>query len=163
MILLTPSLLEFYKYISLICSVLITLFLLLHDWVDIYPLNDLTTFNKHCSLRNKVLMTIVNTPFFIMYTIILLSYWSTPFSWYAKIYLILCNALFSIGIIFSWWAPYLFGFPVEQTKELHKTHGSTHTFLPLIGNNPVPNTLHVIFHIIFLINMITTIIFVSLT
>ena len=150
------SLLEYCQYISLACSVLITLFLLLHDWIDIYPLNDLAIFNKHCSLRNKVLMTIVNTPFFIIYTALLLFYWSTPFSWYAASYLIVCNVLFCIGIIFSWWAPYLFGWPVEQTKELRETHGTTHNFLPRIGNNPIPDTLHVIFHLVFIINMIAT-------
>jgi len=149
-------LLECCKYISLISSGFITLFLLLHDWINIYPLNDLTTFNKHCSLRNKIVMTCVNTPFFIIYTTTLLYYWATPFSWYAKIYLIICNALFSIGIMFSWWLPYFFGWPTEQTKELRETHSSTHTFLPAIGNNPIPNTLHVIFHLIFFINIITT-------
>ena len=156
MTLITPSLLELCKYISLTCSVLITLFLLLHDWIDIYPLNDLATFNKHCSLRNKILMTVFNTPFFIIYTAILLCYWSTPLSWYGMTYLIICNVLFSIGIICSWWAPYLFGWPVEQTKELRETHGTTHTFLPAIGNNPIPNTLHIIFHLVFFINMIAT-------
>jgi len=148
--------LELCKYVSLTCSLLITLFLLLHDWVNIYPLNDLETFNEHCSLRNKILMTVVNTPFFIVYTFILLYYWSTPFSFYAKAYLIVCNALFSMGIIFSWWLPYLFGFPIAQVKDLHKTHGTTHTFLPPIGNNPIPNTLHVIFHTIFVVNIIAT-------
>jgi len=156
------SLLELCQYTSLISSILITLFLLLHDWIDIYPLNDLETFNKHCSLRNKILMTVVNTPFFIVYTAILLLYWSTPLPFYAKTYLIICNTLFSIGILFSWWLPYFFGWPSEQTKELRETHSSTHTFLPQIGNNPTPNTLHVIFHAVFFINFIATIILISL-
>jgi len=144
------------KYISLISSSLIILFLLFHDWIDIYPLNDLETFNKHCSLRNKILMTLINTPFFIIYTGILLYYWSAPIPWYANAYLIMCNLLFLIGIIFSWWLPYFFGRPATQVKELHETHGTTHTFLPAIGNNPTPDTLHLIFHLVFIINMITT-------
>lgn len=151
---------ELCKYISLICSSCIILFLALHDWIDMYPLNDLETFNKHCSLRNKILMTVINTPFFIIYTAILLSYWTTPFSFWAKIYLIVCNALFLFGIIFSWWLPYFFGWPASQVKELQESHGTTHTFLPAIDNNPVPNTLHVIFHIVFVVNMITTMIII---
>jgi hypothetical protein len=147
---------ELCKYISLACSSLITLFLLLHDWIDIYPLNDLETFNKHCSLRNKILMTIINTPFFIIYTGILVYYWATPIPLYAHAYLIMCNVLFLIGIIFSWWLPYFFGRPISQVKELHETHGTTHTFLPAIGNNPTPDTLHVIFHLVFIMNVITT-------
>lgn len=142
--------------ISLISSIFITLFLLFHDWIDIYPLNDLATLNKHCSLRNKILITIINTPFFIVYTLILLWYWSTPFPFHAKLYLILCNVLFGIGIIFSWWIPYLFGWPIQQVKELQKIYSSTHTFLPRIGSNPTPNTLHVIFHVMFFINFIAT-------
>lgn len=141
-------------HISLICSCFITLFLALHDWINIYPLNDLETFNKYCSLRNKILMTIINTPFFIIYTILILYYWSAPMPWYAQAYLIVCNLLFLTGIIFSWWLPYFCGFPITQAQELHKSHGTTHTFLPAIGNNPIPNTLHVIFHAIFIINMI---------
>ncbi|HJZ24325.1 MAG TPA: hypothetical protein VJ201_07765 [Candidatus Babeliales bacterium] len=154
---LTPvSLLELCKYTSLVCSSLITLFLTLHDWIDIYPLNDLATFNKHCSLRNKILMTIINTPFFIIYTALLLYYWSTPISSYAAAYLIICNLLFFTGIMFSWWLPYLFGFPASQVEDLHKSHGTTHTFLPTIGNNPTPDTLHVIFHLVFVLNVIAT-------
>lgn len=147
---------ELCAYASVACSSLITLFLALHDWIDIYPLNDLATFNKHCSLRNKVLMTFINTPFFIIYTGILLYYWSTPMPPYAKAYLLVCNLLFFTGIIFSWWLPYLFGWPVSQVKDLHETHGTTHAFLPAIGNNPIPNTLHVIFHLVFVVNMIAT-------
>jgi hypothetical protein len=171
---LTPvSLLVLCKYISLISSVLITLFLLLHDWINIYPLNDLATFNPAFakasastvntthSLRDIILMTAINTSFFIIYTLILLYYWSAPFSLYAKAYLITCNVLFSIGIIFSWWAPYLFGFPITQVEDLHRTHGTTHAFLPPIGTNPIPNTLHVIFHTVFVINMITTFILLA--
>lgn len=145
-----------WSIISLISLMLITLFLLFHDWINIYPLNDLATFNKHCSLRNKILMTIINTPFFIVYTLILLWYWSIPFPFHAKLYLILCNVLFGIGIIFSWWIPYFFGWPTQQVKELQETYSSTHTFLPHINNNPIPNTLHVIFHAVFFINFIAT-------
>jgi hypothetical protein len=157
------SCVEIYKYISLICSILITLFLLLHDWINIYPLNDLATFNKYCSLRNKIIMTIVNTSFFIIYTLILMYYWTTTFSSYAKIYIVTCNTLFLIGILFSWWIPYLFGWPKEHIKDLHKTHGTTHTFLPHIKNNPTPNTLHVIFHLIFVINMIASYLLINAT
>jgi len=147
---------DFYQYISLVCSILITLFLLLHDWINIYPLNDLKTFNKHCSLRNKILMTIVNTPFFIVYTLILLYYWATPFPLYAKIYMVTCNLLFMSGILFSWWFPYLFGWLLSQVQELRETYGKTHAFLPKINNNPIPNTLHVLFHCIVIINMIVS-------
>jgi hypothetical protein len=150
------SILDVCKVISLLCSSFIFLFLLLHDWIAIYPFNDLATFNKHCSLRNKILMTVFNAPFFLIYTLILLYYWSTPFSFSAKMYLLICNTLFFTGILFSWWIPYFFGWPVEQTKELHEVYGKTHSFLPRIGNNPIPNTMHVIFHLICFINMIVT-------
>jgi hypothetical protein len=99
-------------------------------------------------------MTIVNTLFFIVYTLILLYYWATPFPLYAKIYLILCNILFGIGVLFSWWIPYIFGWPVSQAQELQEVYGKTHTFLPKINNHPIPNTLHVIFHTVFIVNMI---------
>ena len=144
------------SYISIICSTLITLFLSLHDWIEIYPLNDLETFNKYCSLRNKILMTVIHTPFFIIYTGLLYYYWGAPVPFYAKAYMTICNALFLTGIIFSWWLPYFFGWPVSQMQDLHETHGSTHAFLPKIKNNPIPNTLHVIFHLLFVINMIAT-------
>lgn len=149
---------ELCKYISLACSCFITLFLALHDWIDLYPLNDLETFNEHCSLRNKILMTVINTPFFILYTGLLCYYWTSPFPFWASAYLMICNMLFLIGIIFSWWLPYFFGWPLSQVNELLESHGTTHTFLPRIGNNPTPNTLHVIFHLVFVINIIATMI-----
>lgn len=155
---LSLSLFDACKIISLACSSLILLFLLLHDWIDIYPFNDLATFNQHCSLRNKILMTVFNAPFFLVYTCILLYFWSMPFSLYAKSYLIICNVLFFTGIIFSWWMPYLFGWPKEQTQELNEVYRKTHSFLPHIGNNPIPNSMHVIFHLVFVINAIATLV-----
>ena len=144
----------FYNYISLFSSLLIALFLLFHDWIDMYPFNDLETFNRHCSLRNKILMTIINSSFFILYTAILILYWNSPIPFFAKLYIVICNLLFLSGIIFSWWLSYFFGWPISQVKELNEMYGKTHAFLPRIGNNPTPNTLHVIFHIVFIVNFI---------
>lgn len=146
----------FCKIVSLICTAQMLIFVLLHDWINLYPFNDLKTLNRHCSLRNKILMTITNVPFIAIYLGILLTYWSAPFSFHAKFYLIACNILFLIGISYSWYLPYIFGWPEQQVKELNQMYQSTHRFLPRIGSNPTPNTLHVIFHIVLLINLITT-------
>lgn len=151
---------ELCRYTSVICSFIIMLFLAFHDWIDLYPLNDLKTFNKYCSLRNKIIMTAINTPFFILYTTLLLYYWTTPFPLWTKIYMVICNILFFTGIIFSWWLPYFFGWPTSQVKELQESHGTTHIFLPAIDDHPIPNTLHVIFHLIFVINMVTSLIII---
>ena len=145
-----------YKIITLVCSLLILLFLLFHDWIDAYPLNDLKRLNRHCSFKNKILMTLINVPFFVIYLGILLMYWSEPFSFHARFYLTLCNIVFCIGIIFSWWLPYVFGWPKSQAQELGQMYNSTHTFLPRIGTNPTPDTLHILFYAVFIINMIAT-------
>lgn len=150
------SWLLFCKYGTLLFSLLIFLFLLFHDWINIYPLNDLKTLDEHCSLKNKILMTIFNAPFYMVYVTLLVWYWAEPFSYHAKQYFIVCNTLFLFGIIMSWWIPYFFGWPKNQCNELKKMYSSTHTFLPENGDNPTPNTLHVIFHSVFFINTILT-------
>src|ERR1700742_2039516 len=97
----------------------VLIFLLFHDWIDIYPLNDLSYFNKKVSLKNKIIMTVINSLFAFIHFFILCYYYSDQsISLPAFKYIIFYNILFIIGIIFSWWIPYFFGWPKQQIKEL---------------------------------------------
>lgn len=58
--------------------------------------------------------------------------------------------LLLMGALLSWWVPYLFGSPAEHRKAFEKFK-NTHNFLPARGENVVPNTFHVIMHIMMLV------------
>jgi hypothetical protein len=43
-----------------------------------------------------------------------------------------------------WWLPYLRGTTPEHKEEHARMFGGTTSFLPAIGDNPIPNAQHVV-------------------
>lgn len=122
-------------------------FMLFHDWISIPPLNDIEALKTNDSTFYRVLGSLINGLFVLIpliLTIIFFDHNHVPFS----IALIVFSFYFvlTLGTIFSWWLPYIFG-SSKTLKEAFSKFKNTHHFLPARGDNIVPNTLHVILHI----------------
>jgi hypothetical protein len=57
------------------------------------------------------------------------------------------------GAMFAWWIPYLFGGSPERAERYKDMFGNTHSFLPP-RNGIVPNTLHCVLHLGFLLSFL---------
>lgn len=50
-----------------------------------------------------------------------------------------------------WYLPYFFGASEQKQGEYRKFYQGTRQVLPARGDNPRPNLLHVLFHVVFVI------------
>jgi hypothetical protein len=134
---------------TLICAV--------QDLVDIYPLNNLKKQYGNTPKKTWVIATFGNTlpPFLGLIFLLIFAREQTPI--WVGIYLIAYHAINTILLYFSWYKLYFFGASKEDTDRIEKEYGDTLQILPKIKNNPRPNLLHFILHILFVLNTILSV------
>ncbi len=120
-------------------------FLLLHDWVPLGPLNDLSAVRAANPGSRLVVSTLVSAlPFAIALGCSLhfehsrYPHWLFRFLWIAYLLLFL-------GELNAWWIPYLRGTRSDRVARYETMFGATHAFLPVRHGIRI-NTLHVLLH-----------------
>ncbi len=128
--------------------------LLFRDYIDLYPFNDVDKIGENVPPLKKLIKTIINSIPALAVLILAILYFGEwkPFG----IRLIVFAYFIFRGIIiyFTWYVPYLFGTSDRKKLIYQNKFGRTHNILPAIKNNPRPNTLHVILHILLFINFL---------
>ena len=121
-------------------------FLLLHDWIPVGPLNNPAAVRAEHSTGKILLGSLIST---LPYVIALACsvhflhhawpHWLSIFLWIAYLFLFM-------GELEAWWAPW-FGRAIkpERLASYERMFGDTHAFLPA-RNGVRINTLHVILH-----------------
>ena len=121
------------------------LFLLLHDWVPLGNLNNVSAFQKSTTAPQKVLSLLVpSVPVIIGLGFTLLANPRVP----GLSFRITFSAVYGfllLGELEAWWIPYLFGSNAERVTRYRMLFAGTHTFLPS-RHGIAPNTLHVVLH-----------------
>ncbi len=130
-----------------LAQIIIILFNAVHDFITIAPFTDVQALRKRHSLKLLVTSAIIHTLIDLWGLFLTLFYYPGPYPLWVKINLIAIYTLLTIGIIHDWWIPYLFG-STEKHKEEYSVYKNTHHFLPARGDNVVPNTIHVLFHLL---------------
>jgi hypothetical protein len=129
-------------------AVLLAAYLLVTDWVKLAPWNNV----EDLPVRQKLLVSLANyTPlFFIAFGI-------------AQPSRILVGLALLVGLVdlamhvAYWWLPYLRGATAEHTREHARMFGGTTTFLPAIGDHPIPNAQHVVVGVLMAAMVVTSI------
>jgi hypothetical protein len=121
------------------------LFLLLHDWVPLGHLNDVSAFQKSTTAPQKVLSLLVpSIPVVIGLGFTFLSRTHAP-SISFRVTLAAIYGFLFLGELEAWWIPYAFGTSAERVARYQALFGATHSFLP--GRHGItPNTLHAALH-----------------
>ena len=133
----------------LICSAtLLFLALALHDLVNFPPLTNLVDMKKYESDARRYTDACINGLFGLIPLTLLLFYRTALPGWALKTIIGFYGVLL-IGAFFAWYVPYFFGSSASH-REAFKKFENTHHFLPKRGENIVPNTFHVILHVMML-------------
>lgn len=129
------------------------LFLLLHDWVPLDRLNDVSAFQKSTTTPQKALSLLVpSIPVVVGLAFTFLSETHAP-SISFRITLSVIYGFLFLGELEAWWIPYAFGTSAERVARYQALFGATHSFLP--GRHGItPNTLHVTLHTVTLATLI---------
>jgi len=144
------------RLINILCSMdIFTIFIVLqiilfycmalHDWVHIPPFIDIHELEKHSTKKGRLINSAIFA-LFILVPLVLTLLYQPRFPLWVLIIFVSMYGLLTLGTLFSWWIPYLFGSP-EWHKEAFIEYKNTHHFLPARGDNVIPNTFHVIMHL----------------
>jgi hypothetical protein len=125
----------------------------LHDLVDIPGWTNARQVQSALG-RNKVLIgTLINSLFPGVAAAFALYYWRSPTPAFVLYYWIIYCAVTVAWAIEAWWIPYFRGTSKKRKQLYSIMYADTRHVLPLRGDNPRPNLLHLCFHVLFLINL----------
>ena len=134
--------------LAALLALVLALYLILIDWVNLAPWNNV----EDLPVRQKLLLSLTN------YTPLLFIAFAC--SQQSQILIILALVVGVIDLlmhIMYWWLPYFRGASEFQKQEHAKLFGGTTSFLPSIGDHPIPNAEHVVVGILMFSMVISTV------
>jgi hypothetical protein len=121
------------------------LFLTLHDWIPLGPLNDVKAVRAENPGSKLLIATLISGAPFLIAFVASVHYFGRMYpSWLFWLLWIAYIFLF-IGELQAWWVPYFFGAKPERVARYEAMFGRTNSFLPPRNGIRI-NTLHVILH-----------------
>ena len=134
-----------WKSIVITTSLGAYLYILITEWVNLFPWNDVSA----STASQKLSGSLVNATFFALLIIAFL---------FDMLWLRLLAVGFLVawlGIHFAWWwVPYFWGTSEAHLEQYARLFARTYTFLPARGANPIPTAQYVTMQILTLINLI---------
>jgi hypothetical protein len=116
-------------------AIMLALYLLVTDWVDLAPWNNVEDMPR----RQKILISIANYTPLVLIAVAVVQ--QNEF----VVALALAAGLVDLAMHVSyWWIPYVHGTTEAHRMEHARLFAGTTTFLPSIGDHPIPNSQHVV-------------------
>jgi hypothetical protein len=122
------------------------LFLWIHDWIPLGPLNDIAAVRRPDTSQHLALATVIQSAPFSIGLVFSLLYFGRPYPHWFYNWLWITYSVLFLGQMRAWWIPYLFRAEPERAARYRLMFGNTHSFLPQ-RNGLVPNTAHVLLHL----------------
>jgi hypothetical protein len=135
------------------CQLFVVLFIGLHDWISLGKLNDVRGVHSADTQSKLFVVTILSTLPFAIGLAASAFYASSRFPMWLVWLLWISYGTGLYGLLRTWYVPYLLVPDPVRAARYQAMFGNTHAFLP-VRNGIVPNTLHVIFHAIFLTTVV---------
>ena len=121
------------------------LVLLLHDWIPLFPLNDVRAARRGHSLYAMALATIVSSLLPSIGLVLSLFYLKSGWPRWLHVYLLGAYGFLFVGEFEAWWIPYLMWHQPKRAAEYESMYGNTSAFLPPRNGIRI-NTLHFLLH-----------------
>lgn len=122
------------------------IFLAIHDWIPIAPLNDTAAVRAVDGSRRLLITTLIQTLPFAFGLYLSLIYLGRAWPHSLHLWLWVSYSILFLGELRAWWLPYLVQPEPERAARYRILFGKTHAFLPE-RNGIVPNTMHVLLHL----------------
>jgi len=126
------------------------LVILCHDLIEVPGWTHTSQMRSALGRRKLWLATIVNSIFPGLAVAFAFRYWNRPKPQFVGRYWLIYCAITVASAIAMWYLPYFLGASAEKKEEYQRFYVGTHQILPPRGDNPRPNLLHLLFHILFL-------------
>lgn len=125
------------------------LIILLHDLVEIPGWSHTRQMQAVLGKRKLWAATLANSIFPGIAAAFAWYFWNRPRPAYVDRYWLIYCALTLLSAVAMWYLPYFLGASEAKKVEYQRLYAGTRQILPPRGNNPRPNLLHVLFHVVF--------------
>jgi Na+/melibiose symporter-like transporter len=126
------------------------LVILCHDLVEIPGWAHTSQMRAVLGRLKLWLATLANSIFPGIAVAFAFRYWNRSKPAFVERYWLIYCAVTVASAIAMWYVPYFWGASSEKKEEYQRYYAGTHQLLPPRGDNPRPNLLHLIFHVLFL-------------
>jgi hypothetical protein len=121
-------------------------FLVLHDWIPLGRLNNVTAMRGKDRLTHRVFVTLLGALPAAACLYFSAKYFGQAGPHWLVMLLWITYGLFFVGLLRAWWIPYLIVPDERRAARYQGIFAGTHSFLP-VRNGIVPDTLHTALHI----------------
>ena len=125
------------------------LIILLHDLVEIPGWSHTRQMQVVLGKQKLWTATLVNSIFPGIAVAFAWYFWNRPRPVYVDRYWLIYCAITLLSAVAMWYLPYFLGASEAKKDMYQRLYAGTRQILPVRGNNPRPNLLHVLFHIVF--------------
>jgi hypothetical protein len=125
------------------------LIILLHDLVEIPGWSHTGQMQAVLGKHKLWMATLANSVFPGVAVGFAFYFWNRTRPAYVDRYWLIYCAVTLLSAIAMWYLPYFFGASETKKDEYQRLYAGTRQVLPPRGNNPRPNLLHAIFHVVF--------------
>jgi hypothetical protein len=125
------------------------LIILLHDLVEIPGWSHTSQLQAALGKQKLWAVTLINSIFPGIAAAFAWYFWNRPMPAYVDRYWLIYCAVTLLSAIAMWYLPYFLGASEAKKVQYQRFYAGTRQILPVRGDNPRPNLLHVIFHGIF--------------
>jgi hypothetical protein len=121
--------------------------LLLHDWIPLGRFNNLAALRSADPLTARLVTTIIPLIPTALALYFCAQRFTEPYSHDLKMLLWITYGILLIGMLRAWWIPYLVTPDPKRAARYQVLFAGTHTVLP-VRNGMVPNSLHIVLHLV---------------
>lgn len=125
------------------------LIILLHDLVEVPGWSHTSQMQAVLGKRKLWTATLINSIFPGVAVAFAFYFWNLPRPVFVSRYWLIYCTVTAVSAIAMWYLPYFLGATEKKKDEYRRLYAGTRQILPARGDNPRPNLLHVLFHIVF--------------
>jgi hypothetical protein len=133
----------------IVVTVIYLVSVLVHDWVPMFPLNDLVRQSEH-PIRIRALVELGNVLPIGVILVLAVIFPEGRLPLGASIYIGAYLVIFAALAWLSWYQPYFFGTSPARESASAREYGRTVQVLPSRGGRVRPNLVHLVLHVMFL-------------
>jgi hypothetical protein len=135
-----------FDLIFLTLQACVVAFLLLHDFIPLGRLNNLTAIRSQDTLSHQLWVTLIPVVPSALGLYLSAQHIGQPYPFGLVLLLWITYVTLAVGILQAWWIPYLLLPNPQRAARYQVIFRGTHTFLPT-RNGIAPDTLHTVFHL----------------
>ena len=143
----------FSQMLFIIMQSCLLVLLIIHDWIDLAPFNDLRALHAE-GIRAVVISTMTNCTLIAFALVGTLYFGMGPLPGWFSYYLFITYALPLLGGFMLWYRPMLFGSKSWNKEHFKKMYAHTHHLISGSDEDVRPNTLRLVIHFFIVVNAV---------